>query len=278
MPTASEKIADGSKPKASKAKTKMCGFPGCRDAAAAGGKLKVTPLESGQYPTAEDGHVSTCKFHRMCVGFDGLDPDTDQGTFTKPACGDPGKVIYLNRPFCMSCHMVYAWALLAQLKPKLTSDLVLTVRRKVVADNVKPVPEEVDEDTASVEALRKQLAKAEAKVGGKKPGGKKGAVTAAAATKTKQVKKPVAPPPEESDDVSESVEETDEMEVSPKAAGAAPSKDDFEALEDVQTKEAAVPQSSPTGPASAASATIVSDPLKAAAAKAKKAVAAVAKV
>jgi hypothetical protein len=235
MSTEADKIAAGVKKSRPKAATKQCGFPNCPSEAAAGAKLRLTVLESASlYTAADGGKVSTCKPHRMCVGFNGLSPEHAQGTALFPQCGAPAKVLYLGHSFCESCHNVYLEALCAQLKPRLTTEQIETVRAQVVKDNYKkpdsdPVSVEMANLTAKLDALKAQQAKS-----------KKAQPQAAAAAAKKPTTTPPKPSAKKAEPASEAEEDEEhsEDEAETPVAAAAPSAkpDAFEAEEAAPVK------------------------------------------
>lgn len=231
MSTEADKIAAGVKKSRPKAPTKQCGFPGCPTEAAAGAKLRLTVLESASlYPSSDAGKVSTCKPHRLCVGFNGLSPEHAQGTALFPQCGAPAKVLYLGHSFCESCHNVYLEALCAQLKPRLTTEQIETVRVQVVKDNYKkpetdPVSLEMAELSAKMEALKAKQVKS-----------KKATATPAPAPVPKKI--PTAAPKAQAkkqEPVSEAEEDEENTEDEPETVGPPPppptKPDAFEAEE-----------------------------------------------
>jgi hypothetical protein len=299
MASASQQIAGGDKKTRTKV-PKVCGAPNCRQEAAGGAKLRISALETESlYPHANEGKLSTCKAHRVCVGFVGYSPDLAHGSgVTVASCSAPAKIVYLGRAFCEGCHNTYLEALVALMKPRLTTAQVMEVRKKVVEDNVRELDAE-DAEIAEMEAKAKALkaaksarakaaAKAAAGTPAPAPKGKGKAATAAKGVKSKAAA-PVVEDEDEEDEASDDQVETEDetpvaapskaKAVKAKPAPAAPS-DPLEELEDedevpdkAERARSAVSQASPTGPVASPDATIVSDPLKAAAAKVKRAAA-----
>ncbi len=255
-------------------KTKgKCGVPSCEDDVSAGAKLYFTVLEdASMYPRAVEGRMSVCKAHHKCVGFVGYKPDKTQGSKLEPSCGLPSKLVFQGQAFCEACHGVFANSLLAQLKPRITTDIVTVTCRQVYEANFKE-PDPVDQQIASLTA---QLAAMKSKKGGTK---------AATAVKTEAPAKPrgkkaaaaPAPPPPPPPVLEEhESSETEEMEVSeselddvpetqvmrpptpPMKPPASRKLDEFEELEQATTKAekaaAAVKASAAKGKKAAAAA------------------------
>lgn len=190
-----------------KVTSKVCGIDGCQREVAKGTKLRLTSLENPvSYRNAVDGKLSTCKHHKICVGLAGLSPETNP---TESACSSgTAKVIYLNKPFCESCHNTYLEALVAQCRPHLTTSVIDVVRRQV---STPPAPLKSPEASAAPVVKSPEAAP--------KPKSKK------AAPKSAPPPPPPPPPPpapvvvvekkivpEESDDEEEEGEEEEDEE------------------------------------------------------------------